>query len=523
MSEIDKSILLPKDGYIRLLDNDRDGTADVVFIMDYKVIDVNSIDKNKYIIYDKNSLENKLELQNAFDSGTLYISDSNGFEINFEDISAGDVIIAYESKDGETASLELLSNTVSGAVNSYSEAHKEIRIDGVTYSAAAGLNWEDLKLSLLGKFYLDNRGRMVYFREKTKPGTQYGYMTKCVYDSNEEKLYIKILNTDSKIVSLTPAKKLFVDDSVYKNYQKAYTKITSNGKVSQLVRYELNEAGELSKLYTAGGTNNSEGFRITFPRQSRRYISAQRSFLGSYNLSADSLLFRIPSDDATDYDSYGVYRRSYLENAQSYDVEAYNYGEGDLVPDAVVIYEAAHHTRNAYGVVSDCGETITDENEVKCYVTLVQQWETKTYYTDNADLTADVAIGDFVRCSYDVKNKIYGMECLYDYSEDTYLRDSNPSGSYAIGDRLVFGQVYEKQGTVIGVSFDKINGTADRSLLETCETDIFRMYRMNEDLIEPVPVQANIDDIKDYKHFGDDCSKVMVLTNGENPIIMVVY
>ena len=49
------------------------------------------------------------------------------------------------------------------------------------------------------------------------------------------------------------------------------------------------------------------------------------------------------------------------------------------------------------------------------------------------------------------------------------------------------------------------------------------MYKMDETLRKPIPVQASIDDIKDYKHFGNESSKVLVVTNGENPVMMVVY
>lgn len=525
VSEIDKSMLLPKNGYIRLIDNDRDGKADVLFIMDYKIIDINAIDKNEYAVYDKNSLANKLELKDAYDNGTLYVSDSRGFDIEFEDLIVGDVIIAYVSQDSETATIELLSNIVSGTVNGYSKDNFEIKIDDTAYKTGNGFDYTDIKTSLIIKAYLDDRGKVVYFREQTKPETQYGYMIRCVCtDELEEKIYVKMLNTDSNIVNLTSAKSVSVNGKSYKDQKKAYNAITANGKESQLVRYELNETGELRKIYTANGTNDPEEFRISFEKKSRQYISAQRSFYGSFSLTGDTLVFRVPNDDVTDYDSYGVFRRGWLENAKNYDVEAYNFGEGDLVPNAVIIYEAAKSTRNVYGIVSDCGTKLTDDDEVKHYVTVIQQWETKTYYTDDETLIDNIDIGDFVKCSYGTKDTVYGIECFYDYSESTYLKgNNNPSNSFAIGDRLAFGSVYEKQGTVIGISFDEISSATERSAIETCETSIFRMYKMDETLRKPLPVQASIDDIKDYKHFGNECSKVLVVTNGENPVMMVVY
>ena len=217
--------------------------------MDYKIIDINAIDKNEYAVYDKNSLANKLELKDAYDNGTLYVSDSRGFDIEFEDLIVGDVIIAYVSQDSETATIELLSNIISGTVNGYSKDNFEIKIDDTAYKTGNGFDYTDIKTSLIIKAYLDDRGKVVYFREQTKPETQYGYMIRCVCtDELDEKIYVKILNADSSIVNITSAKSVSVNGKSYKDQKKAYDAITASGKESQLVRYELNEAGELRKI-----------------------------------------------------------------------------------------------------------------------------------------------------------------------------------------------------------------------------------------------------------------------------------
>lgn len=523
VSETDRKTLIPTDGYIRLIDNDGDGRADVLFIMDYKIIDINSTDKDEYIIYDKNTLENKLELKNAYENGTLYISDSSGYALEFGELSAGDVIIAYASKDGETAKLVVLSSTVSGMTDAYSQSSDDISIDGKAYKTAAGFNWKDAGISLSGKFYLDERQRAAYFRERTDPKIQLGYMITCNYDTAEEMLYIRALNSSGDIVNLMPAKTISVDNTAYKDYNKAYGKISASVSISRLVRYELNESGEVKKLYTAGGTNEEDGFRLSFPKASRQYISAQRSFYGSFSLTGDTLIFRIPNDDTGNYDAYGVFNRGYLQNAEYYDVEAYNYGEGDLIPNAVVIYEAADKTNSIYGIVNDCGTVLNSDDEVKSYISVVSQWSTATYYTDDASVIAAVGKGDFVRCAYGTKNTVYSVECIYDYSEEKYLKSSNPTNSFAIGKRIAFGQVYERSGTVIGISYDEITAGTNRTDIEVCDTALFQMYKMDESLIHPVPVKASAEDIKDYKHFGSECSRVLIVTDGENPTMIAIY
>ena len=130
-------IALPT-GDVRFVDNDGDGTYDVVVIDEYESFIVDRISTVNTALYFKKDVTFRGKTYFKFDFDdkeiTYIIHDGQGTALTFEDIALGDVVTIRSNMDGTYHDITVSDKTVSGVVTQVNSADYEMAVDDEIYS-----------------------------------------------------------------------------------------------------------------------------------------------------------------------------------------------------------------------------------------------------------------------------------------------------------------------------------------------------------------------------------------------------
>ncbi len=266
-------IFVPKYGYVKLIDN---GSGyNTVIITDIRTVHVGSVDYQKEIIYDR--LGGK-EI-NLSDCNILSIKDIDETDCELSDIKAFDLLSVTESKDGDIVKMHISTNTVNGSACEIKDKNQnEISIADSLYGSNVSakyktvngfLDSQPISLGETGTFYIDYLGNIGAFKagESTK---NIGYLVNAYLpDGGEDgRLYLRIFNTDGKMVKLKTTDKVRIDRTSFKTSESALRMLMNETDrvVSQLIMYDINVNGEVSMIDTAYNKKpNCQDYRTVLP------------------------------------------------------------------------------------------------------------------------------------------------------------------------------------------------------------------------------------------------------------------
>ncbi len=330
------------DGKVRLLDNDADNTADVVYVDAYEEIVVGKKVSDSYTIYDKKNPSKKEVLDNTVDDPYTIIYNEQGEEITFGKIKEGTPVVIYKSK----------TDAYQGYIRAYtSESYvtgtlETVSDDGVTKTVE--INGTLYELTLYGNKYFDgslvgkqvtalvNKFGKVTLIEKAQSTSEKWGMVKTIIDPKGEISYARfvILTEDGTMQEFYPAKNLKVDgrSTYYKlDYEsdiasvksilelaakKTESRPSGSARFNTMVRYRVNSDGKINMIDTVLDTDGALATKDTMEPDDVLYIQksednatcvvtgAIRMIGARIAFDAVTPVFLYPLD--TDDDSYGV-------------------------------------------------------------------------------------------------------------------------------------------------------------------------------------------------------------------------
>ena len=513
--------LSPKLGGITVIDNDLDGTPEVVSVNEYKNYIVDSIDAENGIVYTKDN--QKLDFDSA---GYAKLLSVNNDEYLLSELSEYAVLSLEISKDGDLIKGVVSKDKRSGIINQYRKERGKnyIYLDDDKIRICS--SWDDLTIndkcsidedSVGGRYvvYLDKNGEAAYFIEK-KSGEMYAFLYGCKLDGGFEK---------------TTGLRVFTEDGTWNEYEasdktEVFDKTTNTIKtvksgevgsninygiigadrkaIQQMVKIEVDYKNEIVRICppitraaadSAGisGTDTEKKLLIIDEKnKDYAYRSASNTF-GSdfkYALNSKSKVFSTPyeNNDTTaefDYDSFdvggtGILRDDFtIKNIDVYDLSDMN------IPGMIVLTRGVrandYWLNGAYLVKSvitesdEDGEYISLEcinkgNEVTlravnddCLKNIEVQGVSGTYVTD-------VGEGDILTCHTDRKGRIDGAAILFDSSIYTNAA-SVPNAKLF---QTVVGRGTNEAGTYYGEVLKK-----DGSYLLLNNGDAERVFNIN--------------------------------------------
>lgn len=561
-TKITAASMVPNIGRIKLLDNTGDGNIDVVFVYSFNVKKIAAINGTSETLYfkDGSSVCTK-------DLDTLSIT-KNGSEeeLAFSRIEKGGMVLFGATDDGKGAIIETVTKMISGKVTSVSD--DGIAIDDVEYGISEHY-MHDKAVSTGDKasFYIDSTGRVIAVTDISTKMT-YGYFIKCEYLSEmDADLEVKIFDESGTMQILRLANRINIDGYGGKSADDFVAKMKAGIDTvqPQLIQFQLNNEGRISKVDTAYNFSKAESYKNIEPtgfddEESFRLVRAKEDgALGYYHMlyslggildtSRGQLTFQVPSNTATaDDEDYYITSASSIEKEGSYSVDAYVTGKNTFSPDVYVLFDGGATTSYDYiSVIKSITPEIGKDGELAqriiaygppgadCNVLNynVDLDNVEGYYNSGKKYKVDV--GDFVMLVRDDKELIKAHMVL-----DLETGDFNANGyNYGSYMRTDYGAVYENLDGVIRIApLDKLekiknletlieNSTSSSEIsdykkqIQSIEKD-FVVYKSN--LFRRVQVKTHENgkvSVRDgaenlyiaYKDNKTDYSKVMVYTS----------
>ncbi len=251
-----------ENGTVRLIDSDRDGIYDVVYIRKYVSGIVAAADNNGKTL--------TLEGGDAYDFGSakrLAVTEGER-AAEFSAVGAGSVIGIYASEDKSgKAEIEIFTNVIHGKVTSVAADNLKAEIDGTEYDCVSSIG--SLKPGFTYSFVTDNDGVLIY-RTGSGSDMSYAYFTEFSIDGSiDTPVKIRVLDLNNTYHTYAAANKVkytgFDENGVWLE-DKTVTKsrfadiLTANFTAHTLVKIAY-DGDVLKKLSCAKYTSGNEDYK----------------------------------------------------------------------------------------------------------------------------------------------------------------------------------------------------------------------------------------------------------------------
>lgn len=414
--------LQPTDGYVTLIDNDGDDTADVIFVYDFVTVVADSFAESTKTVYNKIRGGINIVLDDEDADADIY---KNGSKIEFSGLKAGDVIKAAISENGKYTYAVASADKVVGTVTSSDTEY--ITVDDESYKFSGNITNPTIDLGAVYSVSLDYEGRAAYFEYNSGQNRVYGYLRKAAAkDGMEATAEIEIFAANGEWRVYTLADKIRLNGRSVSGIGFLSTSEMLDAETGtikpQLVAYKVNGKGLISEINT-GKTDTADDSELNMREvSSAKYKFPNKSFNSTYFIS-NAVLFSIPTEDTDNDDAYRVTNYTYLINDKVYNT-VYVYGIKDNVAEACVIEE------NMVGATpyGGCSVIAIDKiiNALKPNGDtgmLIQGYYNNAYgewFVENGLDISSLEKGDGIQFTLNAKNEIANFICRTDESNLAY-------------------------------------------------------------------------------------------------------
>lgn len=555
--------MMPKDGIITLIDNDNDGSYEIVSVRDYISFVVSGI----YVSDDKVTISsNNTGIPNiSVITDEIYtVKTCDGHKLSIEEIETNSVLsVLLYGDDANRCTREIIvcNNRLNGTVESVRKDGADstyLTINGVEHKLNSLSDIKNPKPGMFGEFYLDFANEIVYvIGDKELSNVAFGYLIDAeVSDGINKTVKLKIYDELGRIRVYECTKKVIVDGRKLSSVQDIMSSLLKSGNVNtDLILFSVNsdlqitmidqaedyyvgirtEANNtLVKMANDNGLNSGRGLLL----RSEFY-----NFGGRVIVDNSTRFFQIPSNlDNTE--DYGILKYSDFETAY-YNVQGYTTNVDTAICNLVVVTPNGRSIKNTstISVVSKIKRSINDDGEETYTVTLFTADGEMTYILKNKKLIDEalknvsstdttkykIEAGDVVRYSLNSKGEIEQLLICYDYSEDKLLTNQKMTNTFSSSPRIINAVPYS---VADGVNIKMLEApVSDYSAIKANDFQIAKLSRFKK-IIEvrpgktpnrPEVSEAGADVIRTYLDFNDKMSKLVINFESSVEKVLVVY
>ncbi len=447
-----------KSGEMTLLDTDRNGIYDIVFVTDYYNIVVEEVTSSGKIVDKYGAPTIKL----GDDENVSYRILKGLQEIEVKELKEYDVLSVAESKDGELFDIKVSNQTVTGKVTG--KDSKGVYISGKHYKVAANYP-EEITMGTEGVFYLDIEGKIAAINDKVTVSDNYGYLIKAYASDETEKATFRIFTKEGKDVTFTANEKIRYNGATGQKAVDVVDNFLQDGKtVKQLVTYTTNSAGNLTAIYTAEdntetGAAKDGKFTLDY-KMDEAVFNQKTNSLGSIRLTEKTHIFDI-QDDVTDYNIADI---KMFEDKQKYNVMVFDITE-EFTAKAIVVTNAEFQT-NAEAPIAVVDKVATeindDDEETEKLYAFFNGEKVEVFAEDTGILVkgegAKLENGDIIQYKTNDKGEIASIRVLFDIDTKATEKNETPVEDLEI----LYGKVTKKFASSINVT---VNGGSVRNVV----------------------------------------------------------
>ncbi len=533
-TDFSKELLIPGEGSIVLIDNNGDDIYDVVKTNEYQYMLLDKIDStSSYIIFDMQekivdpanpdaSFQKKksvrLDLKSSRYRYDAYLKSDAGYErCSIQSFIPGTVLRYYVSADERY--FQIYGNTtvkdgvLTGIYDLSAERNPEIMIDGERYATNNYFKTQYAESMTAGQeytFYFDDFGKVAAAVGKNSV-MAYGYVINAQKKREyfQDEVHVKILSARGDLVTATLADKILLDGVPRKSDAEEVKNVffPASGYPHQVLRYLLNQDGEIVKLDTVASNNLVIPFEKTanlddslYKNVEKESLKCKGGLLAPRTLYSDSTaIFYIPPQaGAMEIDDASVVagNNNLLKHDDTYLADVYDIDDSG-VAGAIVIYK--DYSNPGVDGNSDCAviDSVMDAiDEEGNSVKMLQYWKEGNFYTatiesEKSDLANDLVCGDVIRYVTNTKGEIVDLKTEFSYERgiDTDVRSET---AYAYG---LYTQIYQyKPGASFFVNDDNVKIFGNEGSVKIV------LYDRKQKSLRTVKA----DEIKDVMHYGRD-------------------
>lgn len=544
-------------GSISIIDNDRDGTNDVLVIEEFKTFVVDTASRLSNVIFGKFGVQ-AIDFE-KYDNIKFISEDGTPMEI--AELFEWDVLSVRENSDSIYIifSLGEVEGTISG-ITTDEDNKTVVTVNGKEYIVTKACYDNQKKLiqpGYSGIFCLNRYGHISAV--STQDNKQFGYLMNIQpKGSISDVIYAKVLTQNGEIEVFEFAKRLKYDgQSVEKKH---VLNVPKNG----LILYSCNGDKEINYIDTACDENGiglgekesiSDSLQMYYnaynadytSKETLQYKASTLLLGGKVCIGADMPVFVIPvGESAGDETRYRVYsREDYLVPDDKLTVQAYKSVQDSLTAEAMVIYDSSSASNlltvpndTRIMIVSKVRTRIADGEEYLEITAVTRENAIATYVIKDDDILSNlkfngssynIGIGDAIRLVASKQNEVRAIEVIYSLSLDKlYNNNTNPNvAGYLDVFRVKMVYAYEIQDGVCKSTTTVLNENTvitDESQLENLEINNLNRYPIfifNSE--EKTITAATASDICDFKRNSGSCSKMLIYDRFGDPISIFIY
>ncbi len=407
--------LTPEIGSLRLIDNDGNGTYEIVFVTSYRTMVVESVDADNYTILNKYNFEGCLKNFKADDqSDVINVYDGAGAATRFSTIKSGNVISVAASKGTEDRVIKIYisgKSDISGKVTSLKSNGDTVKIGENEFEQSEEFknylkdSGKTLELGKEYTFSFDTFGNIAYV--KLVADSDYVIVQKIYKDDFSEEAHIVYMDMAGEWHNSLFASRVTVNGSGKLTSIAACDKI--NLTEPEVMKLKLNANNEVTSVKTPTvGIIDEEGF-TKVPAASYVYRTPTRSLNVSTYFTSDAKIIQIPAD-TNDRDEYQVrYVSGYLQGDSTYTLTVYDKSEFG-VTSLVTIKKTEASIKNDMSkilmLVTGKGETVSGEEVLPTVEGYRGVYEEINFAGTETGMFDDIETGDLIQFTLNAKGQI---------------------------------------------------------------------------------------------------------------------
>lgn len=505
---------IPKMGEVILIDNDGNGTADVLLVYEYTAWLVSDINVSSSLLMLKNTKDEQTRKLNLADleNGREYELIYHGANAALDTLRKDSVLTVYESRTNYML-IYVCDKSVSGVLERIDADEMTAVIDGIEYDIADANKLSE-HISQDGKYYLDSAGIIVW--GNFYGHDEYGYLINAWQseDLPEGCPVLKLLCSDGEIRKYDCREKFYLNDNkVYPgtDITELWNYAASRDANAKPVMYRLGNDDKVTHIYTAKSGGDDNTFRISHEYQTRWYNGSLCAFMDTrgtldfpqpMNVDKETVIFYVP-DDVTDEDNYGVGNMSELiwdQLAKSTGYRATKTHATDLI-----VIKGNDSRFESTLLIEKISRTINDDNEpVTAIRGLVNGYEVQTLTAAPEKDVSGLRSGDFILWYKNRLGQLADYKKCFDAAADRGLIPTSGGNE----ERTVYGEVTEMESGIAVINGD--NGVKYEYNIQDCSM-IYEFSRFNKKA-----TKMTLGDI----HIGD---KIYMRMNQERIRMIVIY
>lgn len=569
-SEIANTLAGLNKGSVVLCDSDADNVYDTVLVWNYTNFVVSGANAQTKVIYNKLNAGGSIDSM-EYDSVLVYDGKYN--ELSWDDISVNGVLSVAASRDKRVINIIASNTEFNGTLLHTYDNPVRIGVNGESYeiepSYVDEYNAEGVVTGNVYHYKTDAFGYVAYiYSDISDNPMKFAYVVEGTTVDNpfSKNIILRVLKQDGVAEELILADTVKIDGVKYEDASKiiaAFPVKSDSGELisPQMIRYELNEAGEIKNIDTTSlnpqyeTTDNSltvigdESYTVKWYRRNRVGLDA-------YIDNTQTYIFAVPEKSLSGGFDPEEYRVGNVGTLLSEDrqIAANVYtvsGRSEFAEAMIYEYKYARLNRNFSPtvveviMVDEIGEALDGEgNTVKCIKGMRGGSEVSVNIPNNVNI-GEIGRGDLIQLRYGINDQIIptyvdgeaDIITLYDYSA---YEGGIPTGwSGAKGGMTLYEQVsdagynyYRKERQLsYGFVSDKTENyiwwgyTAPGNYDEMFKVSDIPIMVYDKDAREGMHMyKGTINDIDDAKMVGgNECSSIILHTGLGTGRALFVY